>query len=359
MRQSSTLAHFRRAILLTLAGLPACGGIAETTVPAGTGDGGSHDAQAIPEASLPDTGCDWQRLPPLACGGCNAACMWQLGFTGDPVACAGFTGSGTNAQCAALCGDDMYGEPANNCTVTPSGAGGTVYCQVLSTPNCVNIMNGGRRPAYFASLGFGPAPTGRELGAHFARAACMEAAAIEAFFMLRDELVAHGAPRSLVKAAERAARDEMRHVKQTAALARRFGEQPIAPRPVPPRPRRSFPAVVLENAVEGCVRETYSALECAWQAEQAADPVVRATMKQIARDELRHLDLSWAIHAWALGRLDAAGRRRVIDAQNAEIATLLGELARDPHPTLVATGGLPRAAQSRSLVGAIAERIAA
>ena len=112
----------------------------------------------------------------------------------------------------------------------------------------------------------------------------MEAGSVEAFRVLRDDLRMHGAPERLVRAAARAMRDEIRHVRQTAALARRFGEEPIAPPPVPDRPARTFEAVALENAIEGCVRETYSALECLWQAHRAEDPRVRSTMVQIARD---------------------------------------------------------------------------
>jgi hypothetical protein len=162
-----------------------------------------------------------------------------------------------------------------------------------------------------------------------------------------------------VKAAERAIRDERRHVRQTSALARRFGEEPVAPRPTTPRARRSFEEIVLENAVEGCVRETYSALECAWQAAVSVDPVVRATMARIARDEMRHLALSWAVHAWAVGKLDAGARARVAAAQRAEVDEMLDELAQDPHESLRRLGGLPRAAESRALVDAIAERVAA
>jgi hypothetical protein len=74
---------------------------------------------------------------------------------------------------------------------------------------------------------------------------------------------------------------------------------------------------------------------------------------------MRHLELSWAVHAWALGRLDSDGRARVAAAQRREIATMLVELSRDPHESLRRTGGLPRAAQSRALVRAIAVRLAA
>jgi hypothetical protein len=309
---------------------------------------------------LPGTPCDWTPQQ-VACGGCDPGCQWGFTFQGDAVTCAGFTSNGSPAQCAAVCGTDSHGDPVDYCTISPdtTGNGGTLYCAVTSGPNCPPVMNGGRRPGYFASLGFGPSPRGRELGVHFARAACMEAGSVEAFRLLRDELVAHGAPKRLVRAASRAMRDEMRHVRQTSALARRFGEEPVAARPAPPRTPRSFDAVALENAVEGCVRETYSALECAWQSAVATDPVVRATMKRIARDEMRHLALSWAVHAWALGRLDSTSRARVVAAQRAEIATLLAELAQDPPGSLLRAGGLPRATQSRALVGAIARRLAA
>ncbi len=362
---TSTLAYLRNALFATLAALPACGGAVEPQQGPG-GDGGppehpdAHaDAISVPDAGLPGTSCDWTLLPSVACGGCTPGCQWQLSFVGDPATCAGFTTSGTPAQCAAICGTDAHGEPANECTISSNNGVETLYCNVVGTTYCPVIMNGGRRPAFFASLGFGPVLRGRELGAHFARAACMEAGSVEAFRMLRDELIAYGAPRRLVRAASRAMRDEMRHVRQTSALARRFGEEPVAPRPVPPRARRSFDAVALENAVEGCVRETYSALECAWQAEVADDPVVRATMKRIARDEMRHLELSWAVHAWALGRLDADARARLAVAQRKEIATMLDELSHDPHESLRRVGGLPRAGQSRALVGAIAARLAA
>jgi hypothetical protein len=187
----------------------------------------------------------------------------------------------------------------------------------------------------------------------------MEAGSVEAFRWLRDELMAHRAPRRLVRAASRAIRDEMRHVRQTAALARRFGEEPIAPLPVPARAVRPLAAMALENAVEGCVRETYSALECAWQAELADDPVVRATMKRIARDELRHLALAWSVHAWVVPRLSPAERASVLAAQREATAALSSELRADPDASLVAQAGLPRAAQSQALVAAIEAKLAA
>jgi hypothetical protein len=352
MAEQKLVAFFRRAITLTLA-LPACGG---ATAPiAGSADAGTPgDSGNSGDGGLPHTSCDWQQ-------GSRSTCSWVLTFTGDPVACAGFSGNGSAAECAAVCGVNSEGIAATTCTAGPGGQDmGELGCRVTTGPTCGNMpcCNGGRRTAYFASLGFGPARAGRELGAHFARASCMEASSVEAFRVLRDELLAHGAPKRLVKAASRAMKDERRHVRQTAALARRFGEEPIAPIRHQRQGVRPLAAMALDNAVEGTIRETYSALECAWQAEVAADPVVRATMRRIARDELHHLALSWAVHAWAMGRLNAETRARVATARREEIEELRRELACDPAEPLVRLGGLPKAFQSGELLGAI-ERMAA
>lgn len=360
MRDRRDLAFFRNALFLVLAA-PACGTKTELLPGAGPDDASTQAPDAISNVNgIPQTPCDWSLKV-------RSPCSWQYSFAGDPVACTGFPGEGTPAQCAAVCGDNPEGIAADTCvTGFEAQGGGYLDCSVHTGSTCnpshggsSGCCNGGRRTDYFASLGFGPPRPGREVGTHFARAACMEASSVEAFRMLRGELVAYGAPRRLVKAAERAIRDEQRHVRQTAALARRFGEEPVAY--VAPRHRRlrSLDEMALDNASEGCVRETYSALECAWQAEVAADPVVRATMRRIARDELRHLALSWAVHRWVTGKLGAPARARLAAAQQGELASLRRELTCDPHESLVRAAGLPRSRQSGALLDAIAARAAA
>jgi hypothetical protein len=342
---------FERALLVALAlpALAACGG--QTAYSADAGPTG----EPPPPPTAPDAAaCGWAAAPP---GTFNSDCTWLFTFTGDPSACGLPAGGPTPAECAAICGKNAEGNAADSCGLTTLGGAEAVECFV-HVGSCAPMPgNGGRRPEFFASLGFGPVKAGRELGTHFARVACMEAGSVEAFRMLRDELRAHGAPKRLVEAASRSMRDEMRHVRQTSALARRFGEEPIAPVPIPARPPRSLEALALENAVEGCVRETYSALECMWQSHVAEDPVVRATMTRIARDEMSHLALSWKVHAWAMSRLSAAARARVQQAQRDEIAALGRELVRDPEAPLLRTAGLPRAAHSRALVASIAAEV--
>ena len=397
MRDAKWTQYFQRAVLLTLA-MPACGGAALVTSGAedggngegGGGSGGSSGSSnggtasgssggsasgggsssgasssgstsssggtpvdAALDVQLPTTPCDWSVT-------FRSTCSWSLNFTGDPPSCVGFTGSGTPAQCLAACGTNESGQAPNNCSeyADPDGGPSTLSCTAFGATGCF-IGNGGRRPGYFAALGFGPPAAGRELGTHFARAALMEAGSVDAFRTMREELIAHGAPRRLVRAASRAMRDEMRHARQTSALARRFREKPLAPPAPPPRRVRSLEEVATENAVEGCVRETYSALECLWQAETAGDPVVRATMKRIARDEMRHLALAWSVHAWVKGKLSPEARDRLRAAQRDAVVALVGEVRQDPHASLVRQGGLPRGLQSQALISAIEARLAA
>ncbi len=181
-------------------------------------------------------------------------------------------------------------------------------------------------------------------------------ASVDAFRILRDELAAHGAPSSLVERAERAARDEVRHARVMRALARRHGTTP--PRtPKAPRAVRSIEAIALENAVEGCVRETFGALTAMAQARAATDPGIRAAMKRIAIDEVRHASLGWAVAKWAEKRLDSQARARVAAARDAAVAELAAEVGHEAPQTLRDVAGLPDASQAARMVAALARSV--
>jgi hypothetical protein len=166
---------------------------------------------------------------------------------------------------------------------------------------------------------------GATLGAYFADAARLEAASVHAFERLARELGALGAPESLIARAARSALDEIRHARVTGDLARRFGNEPT-PANVAPWRARSALQIALENAVEGCVRETYGALVAHHQAQTALDPHVRAAMQQIAEDETRHAELSWHIAHWLEPQLTHAERRCLAAARTAALAQLFTEL---------------------------------
>jgi hypothetical protein len=142
---------------------------------------------------------------------------------------------------------------------------------------------------------------------------------------LRRELRAHGAPRRLLRAASRSARDERRHARTTRALARRFGVSvPLVERDA--SAARSLEELALENAVEGCVRETWGALVALRQGAHAAEPAVRDAMRRIAREEIRHAELAFRIDRWLKPRLSAEQARRVRAARRSAVAQLAGEV---------------------------------
>ena len=201
----------------------------------------------------------------------------------------------------------------------------------------------GRRPAGLALPQGGAARTAA--GAWLAEAAWLEAASIHAFLHLARELSAHGAPEWLVKCALGAARDEVRHTVMMTHLATRYGAVP-APAHVALPDARSLEALAIENAAEGCVRETWGAVLALWQSRTARDPQIRAAFALIARDEIRHAGLAWAVDAWARPQLDEAARARVDAARDAAARELLDGHALEANLAL----GLPHGTEARALL---------
>ena len=181
--------------------------------------------------------------------------------------------------------------------------------------------------------------------AWLAQAAWLEAASVHAFVHLANELTGHGAPPRLVRGALVAAADEVRHTTMMTRLAMRFGGYPPAPEVVLPT-HRSLADLAVENAAEGCVRETWGAIIALWQARTAHDTVTRATFAAIARDEMRHAALAWAVYRLATPLLDDDARARVAHAR----AEAVRELANASDPVTIAALGLPNAAEVRGLL---------
>lgn len=212
---------------------------------------------------------------------------------------------------------------------------------IAATYETIGCNAEGRRPSGLR------APSARtaqdRAGAWLAEATWLEAASIYAFAELARELSQRGAPAVLVRAAMVAANDEIRHTRLMGGLARRYGaelEEPVVAAMAP----RSLEAMAIENAVEGCVRETWGAVSALWQSHTAVDLEARAVFTAIASDEIRHAKLAWSIESWLAPQLPAAARARV-EAARAEAARQL----LDGHDALPALG-LPDALQARGLL---------
>lgn len=212
------------------------------------------------------------------------------------------------------------------------------------TPGCTPPRRG-RRPE---GLTLAMREDGATLGGHFAESAELEAASVDAFRRLEQELRLAGAPETLRRRARRSANDEVRHADTMTALATRFGASP-RPFVVETTERRSLEAMAIENAIEGCVMETWAALLATWQAKHAADDDVRAAMKTIARDETRHAALAWDVAAFLDGRLTTAERARVLAARRDAFADLEASFAEEPSEELRVITGHPTASEARAL----------
>lgn len=246
------------------------------------------------------------------------------------------------ATCLKLCGTAVVwcqlestdgGLPQARCVYAPDMA---TYSGPTRPPTRTAC---GRRPE---NLPDWRAPTPDPVAAYLAEAAYLEAASVDAFAIMARELAAHGAPTALRRAARRAAKDEVRHARTMGALARRRGAVPVTPQ-APATPVRSLERMALENAVEGCVRESYGALLATYQAQTAADGELRAALGRIAEEETAHAALSWALDAWLQGQLDEPARARVRAARSTAAAALLAELRVEPDAALIAEAGLPPA----------------
>jgi hypothetical protein len=172
----------------------------------------------------------------------------------------------------------------------------------------------------------------------------LEAASVTAFEQLARDLTAHRAPRSLVRACRRAARDEVRH-------ARACGT------PRPARSRRATPSLeelAIDNAIEGEVRETWGAVVGAWQARTAALPAIRTMMLGIAPDELRHAELAAKLGRFYASRLSAAARARVAEAKARAIAELT---TGDVPAPLAAELGVPSRDASAALLAGLRAQV--
>lgn len=219
----------------------------------------------------------------------------------------------------------------------------------VGRPNCTI----GRRPP---GLHLAPPVGASALGWHFANATQLESAAVHAFVRLFHELDAHGAPHHLRVRAVVGAAEEVCHARSTLALARRFGGHPRRP-VVSATATRSLAELSTDNAVEGCVRETFGALLAHRQARRAKDPWIAAELATIAEEETRHAELSWELDAWAKRRLGRSDRQRLVEARRAAARTLIAEQCIPVAPVLEVAAGLPSAEEAAELAQGLTEEL--
>ncbi len=294
-----------------------------------------EDARCFEATALVEAGTD----PQLVCVGTNEYDVWTAPASGvtsppnekpeplDPaspeVRCAPCTGPGRVASdCAPL---------------EPLAASGEhlVVCFRHNAGQCVLDGPAGRHAeGVVAARGLPETP-----GAYFAKLAHAERVSVLTFRALARDLSRLGAPRDLIRRARRAAHDEERHYLSMKRSARRAGARGPEVRGAPPGPG-SHRGHAIENAGEGCVRETFAAALLVHQARDAHDPEVRRAFARIVPDEIAHARLAADIHRFAMKRLRPDERAQVRRAR--EAARLeLEQLGRIAAPHVEREVGLP------------------
>ena len=138
-------------------------------------------------------------------------------------------------------------------------------------------------------------------------AARYEHASVAAFARVSAQLLAQGAPAALVRAAHRAAADEVRHAQVCFELAAHYGaaqESPLEAGALDTQGSVAagldLEATLREAIFEGALGEGAAALAALEGARGCADPLVSELLATIAEDEQRHALLAYQTVAWAL-----------------------------------------------------------
>lgn len=203
-----------------------------------------------------------------------------------------------------------------------------------------------------------PRQSWSDVGHYFAALAQLEAAAIEAFTIMEEELIDFRAPADLVRRVARARNDEVRHAQQMSELARQHGAS-VPEVSIAPRQRRNLRDVAIENVAEGCVRETWGALCAHWQARAASQLEARRVWQRVAVDETEHAELSRDVHHWLWEQLSSDDRGLVAAAKQRAIAELLAEQEREREPAqeVVRWAGVPDRDRASELLRKLAARL--
>ena len=159
----------------------------------------------------------------------------------------------------------------------------------------------------------------------------LEHAAVASFTRFTLELLALGAPASLVRAAQRASLEETAHAELCFALATGYDGREIGPGPLAVTgaalelPSRGGFAWGLER--EGRVEERVGVVELTELASREAEVPARRALERLARDEIRHAALGFAALGW-LASSDRSGAVRAGIAEALRLAeTSLGSAA--------------------------------
>lgn len=307
----------------------------------GTGGEGSGGEGSGGEDNYGD--CDPARLDSLPLFAGDPAAAWEVRYCEPTLT--------TEEDCMA-CDGACFGEIANAfaTTYTESGYGYSLSktcgpawvdgaccfgaeISAWAEGRPLTVADEARLPRVEASA----PPPGPAL--RWARAAAHEQASIGSFARLSLQLLALGAPASLLEGATQAQLDEVAHAASAFALARTLGASGLRPGglSLDGLSLDADPAaLLLETFVEGCINESLAAAEAAAALEAATHPAVVAHLRRVAADEARHAAFAFQLagHLIAAHGLSTAPLRAALIAAAQRLAALPAEAGDPAHGLL-------------------------
>jgi len=147
-------------------------------------------------------------------------------------------------------------------------------------------------------------PLERALLAEFwAKQGQAEHASIASFALFTQKLLSVGAPVEMVTESLLCANEEVSHATLAFALASAYQGSHIAPNTYDSHKvsvSADLVSLFSDTVKEGCIAETYAALQAAKDADKATDPVVCAVWSKIATDEAYHASYAWRVVQWVM-----------------------------------------------------------
>ena len=254
----------------------------------------------------------------------------------------------TEQQCIYICMDTYYYDDLCGCHYLEKTENEehVIRCETVTC----EIEGRGHGNIQKATHVFGPTA----LSHWFARALHAEASSVASFLQLRAELLQVHAPQPLLDRCLRAAKQEVVHARLMAKYCK---EQKGTPPPLDfgSPPQRSLFLLAMDNAIEGCVFETYAALRAHHQSMHAEEEHIRNVMKTIACDETEHAQLAWDIHSWILPQLTVQECQEIHIAMRKAFENLVESVQQHRQHPMASRLGFPDV----HLVHALQQEIAA
>jgi hypothetical protein len=147
-------------------------------------------------------------------------------------------------------------------------------------------------------------PTGET---EWERIAAAEHTSVASFARASLELLALGAPATLIEDTHRAAIDELAHARIARELACVPAHFPPIPAATGPAERPTFESFVRATFRDACVEETLGAVMMRERATR------HEALASVADDEERHAELAWRTLAWAVRAGGEPARRALCD----------------------------------------------